>query len=214
MHNVYVAPITTCPVSKNLQLTKREQPQPPVLPRPDLNALGVKYRRIPLMSIGRDVYCDTRLILQKLEKHFPNGALGSSQVDGRALQKLLEIWTVDGGVFNRAAQLIPSSMPLLNDPKFTKDQEDLTGRRLDQSPIEAFRPEALAHIRTCFDLLETTLLADDREWVLKTKRPSLADIEGMTVDAVFAGSTHACNSNMAFRLARRHERSASAGDNV
>ena len=143
--------------------------------------MGVKYRRIPLMSIGRDVYCDTRLILQKLEKHFPDGILGSSQADERALQKLLEIWTVDGGVFNRAAQLIPTSMPLLNDPVFTKDREDFSGRSWDKSKIGALRPEALAHIRSSFDLLETTLLADDREWILKTEKPSLADIEGMLV---------------------------------
>ena len=175
-----------------MQLTKHKQLQPPVLPRPDVKALGVSYRRIPLASIGRDVYCDTWLILQKLEKHFPNGALGSSQSDGRALQKLLEIWTIDGGVFNRAAQLIPSSMPLLNDPKFTKDREDFSGRSWDKTQMEAFRPEALAHIRSAFDLLETTLLADGREWILKTEKPSLADIEGMNADAVFAGSTNAC----------------------
>lgn len=161
-----------------LQLTKHKQPQPPVLPRPDVKALGASYRRIPILSIGRDVYCDTRLILQKLDRHFPSGALGSPQPDGRALQKLLEIWTIDGGVFNRAAQLIPSSMPLLKDPKFTKDREDYSGRSWDKDEIEAFRPEALAHIRSAFDLLETTLLADGRDWILKTDRPSLGEIEG------------------------------------
>lgn len=55
--------------------------QPVYLPREDIDALGVKYRRIPIMSIGRDIYCDTRLILQKLEEKFPNGALGASQPD-------------------------------------------------------------------------------------------------------------------------------------
>jgi len=144
-----------------------------------VKALGASYRRIPLMSIGRDVYCDTRIILQKLEKHFPNSTLGASDPDGRALQKLLEIWAIDGGIFNRAAQLIPSTMPLLNDPKFTKDREDFSGRSWDKNQIEAFRAEALAHIRGGFTLLETTLLADDRDWILKTEKPSLADIEAV-----------------------------------
>ena len=115
------------------------------------------------MSIGRDVYCDTGIILQKLEKLFPTGAIGASQPEHKALQKLLEIWTIDGGVFNRAAQLIPTSMPLLNDPKFTKDRQDYNGWSWEKSQIEKNRPEALAHIRNPFAVLETTLFSDHGE---------------------------------------------------
>lgn len=154
------------------------QIQPPVLPRPDLDSIGVRYRRIPVMAIGRDVYCDTRLMLDKLEQLFPEGSLGASQPDQKAVQTLLEKWTIDAGLFTRASQLIPTSMPLLNDPKFTKDREDFSGRSWDKQQIEEMRPEAIAHIREAFSFLERTLLADDREWVLKTARPSLADIEG------------------------------------
>ena len=130
------------------------------------------------MTIGRDVYCDTRIILRKLEELFPDGALSASSPNDKAIQKLLEIWAVEAGVFNRASQLIPSSMPLLNDPKFVKDREDLTGRPWSKEGIDANRPEAVAAIRSGFTFLETTLLADGREWVLKTEHPSLADIEG------------------------------------
>jgi glutathione S-transferase len=154
------------------------QIQPPVMPRPDLEAIGVNYRRIPVMGIGRDVYCDTRLMLDKLEQLFPSDSLGASQPDQKAVQKLLEKWTIDAGVFARASQLIPTSMPLLNDPKFTKDREDFSGRSWNKAQIEAMRPESIAHIREGFSFLERTLLADDREWILKTKKPSLADIEG------------------------------------
>lgn len=130
------------------------------------------------MAIGRDVYCDTRLILDKLEQLFPDGALGASQPDQRAVQKLLEKWTIDAGIFARASQLIPTSMPLLNDSRFTKDREDFSGRSWDKNQMEAMRPEAIAHINGGFAFLETTLLADGREWILKTGRPSLSDIEG------------------------------------
>ena len=148
------------------------------MPRPDLARLNVKYRRIPLMAIGRDVYCDTRIILQKLEKLLPNDTLGSDQPDQKAVQKLLEIWSIEGGLFVRSSQLIPTTMPLLNDPKFTKDREDFSGRPWSKEAIEKNRPEALAYIRNGFKFLETTLLADGRDWVLKTDKPSLADIEG------------------------------------
>ena len=130
------------------------------------------------MSIGRDIYCDTRLILQTLEARFPDGALGATQPDQKAIEKLLEKWCIDGGVFARASQLIPPEMPLLNDPKFKKDREDMSGRSWDKKNIIAMRPEAISHIRDAFVFLETGLLADGREWILKTAKPSLADIEG------------------------------------
>ena len=149
-----------------------------MLPRPDIAALGVRYRRIPIMAIGRDIYCDSRLILSKLERMFPDGALGASVPDQRGVQKLLETWTVESGVFVRASQLLPAEMPLLKDEKFQKDRQDLSGRSWAPEAIEAMRPEALAHIRSSFTFLETTLLADGREWILKTAKPSLADIEG------------------------------------
>ena len=133
------------------------------------------------MSIGRDVYCDSRLILQKLEEKFPEGALGASQPDQKAIEKLLEKWIIDGGAFTRASQLIPPETPLLMDPKFQKDREDHTGRSWAKSDLTKMRPEALAQMRVNFEFLETGLLADGREWILKTSKPSLADIEGTPV---------------------------------
>ncbi|KAL2053688.1 hypothetical protein ABVK25_005992 [Lepraria finkii] len=153
--------------------------QPVYLPREDIDALGVKYRRIPIMSIGRDIYCDTRLILQKLEEKFPNGALGASQPDQKAVEKLLESWTVDGGIFMRAAQTIPPEMPLLKNPKFIKDREDYTGRSWSQKYVKDLQPEGITHVRDGFEFLEKGLLADGRQWILKTEKPSLADIEAI-----------------------------------
>ena len=155
--------------------------QPVALPREDIDVLGVKYRRIPIMSIGRDVYCDTRLILQKLEERLPDNRLGAAQSDQKAIEKLLEAWTVDGGIFVRAAQVIPTEMPLLRDPKFVKDREDYTGRSWAAEDVKAMRPEALTHVRDAFSFLETGLLSDGRDWILKTRSPSLADIEGQVL---------------------------------
>jgi glutathione S-transferase len=148
------------------------------MPRPDLQALGIKYRRIPLCAIGKDVYIDTRIILQKLEKLFPEGKLGATDPDQRAMQRLLEAWKIEAGVFVRGSQLIPSDTPLVKDEKFQKDREDFSGRKWTPEAIDANRPEALAAMKSAFSFMETTLLADGRDWVLKTKQPSLSDIEG------------------------------------
>lgn len=152
------------------------------MPRPDVAAIGTNYRRIPTLSIGRDIYNDTRLILRKLEELYPSSAahprISSSSPDHQATERLLESWAVDSGVFTRASQLIPPSMPLLKDPAFTADRADFSGRSWDMATVEKMRPEALVEIRLAFETLETTLLADGREWILKTEGPRLADIEG------------------------------------
>lgn len=149
--------------------------QPVIMPRPDLEAIGVNYRRIPVMAIGKDVYCDTRIIFRKLEKLFPDGRIGATSPDGWAVQKLLEIWHVEGPLFSRGA----ASMPLgvFSDPKFSKDREQMTGRPWNAEAMEKFRPEALTYVRSAFSFLEK-LLADGRQWIISTSQPSLADIEG------------------------------------
>jgi len=89
----------------------------------------------------------------------------------------LESWMIDGGIFNRASQLIPTSMPLFKDDKFTKDRESYTGRSWSKDAMEAIRPEALVELKIAFTFMEDVLLADGREWILKTQQPSLSDIE-------------------------------------
>jgi len=152
--------------------------QPAILPRPDLEALNVNYRRVPLLSIGRDMYLDSRLILRKLEAAFPSGALGGTTPDQRALQQLLERWTVDGGFIQRAVQLTPLDTALLNQEAFRKDRESMGFRGYSVDALSKGRSEAVAMMRECFAIMETTLLADGRDWVFGGPSPSLGDIEG------------------------------------
>ncbi|KAK6841468.1 hypothetical protein PG990_006530 [Apiospora arundinis] len=174
--------------------------QPPIMPRPDVAQLGVAYRRIPLLAIGRDVYLDTRLILQKLEALYPASAahpsLSAATAEGKALHSgLLSAWTNDaGGLFWNAVSLIPAGMPGSNDPRFLADRAEMMGLPRDgPSPISAEaraarRPEALCEIAEAMALLESTLLGGDKErnWLLETERPTLVDIEAVFVFAWLA----------------------------
>ncbi|KAG0652078.1 hypothetical protein D0Z07_1178 [Hyphodiscus hymeniophilus] len=99
--------------------------------------------------------------------------------DQRGYERLLESWAVDSGVFMRASQLIPTDTPLLKDARFQKDREDFSGRSWDPEKVQMMRPEALIEIKGAFEMLETALLADGREWILETQGPSLADIEAV-----------------------------------
>lgn len=43
-----------------------------MLPRPLITStFGLFYRRIPILAIGRHIYCDTSLIIEALEHFFP-----------------------------------------------------------------------------------------------------------------------------------------------
>ncbi|KAB8295339.1 hypothetical protein EYC80_007240 [Monilinia laxa] len=153
--------------------------QAAVMPRPDVHALGTAYRRIPIVVLGRHVYNDTRLILRKLERLYPEyPQISAASPDQMGVEKLLEFWTVDG-LFARAAQLLPLDLPLLKDPKFMSDRENFTGKSWEKGGLAKGRPEALVAFRGAFEFLEKTFFSDDREWILKTSGPTLSDIEAV-----------------------------------
>jgi glutathione S-transferase len=49
--------------------------QPQIMPKPDLQALTGGYRRIPVLQLGADVYCDTSLIAEVLDGLAPDPSL-------------------------------------------------------------------------------------------------------------------------------------------
>ncbi|EFQ29168.1 glutathione S-transferase [Colletotrichum graminicola] len=156
--------------------------QPPVLPRPDVEKLGIVHRRIPILAIGRDIYYDTRLMLRKLEQLYPSRPrLGAAVPEEVAVERLLEALVIDGGVFSNAVNVLPTDLPFLRDPKsnFLKDRAEYLGRKHSAETIQRARPTAVNEIRRTMELLETTLLADGRDWVLRTDGPGLADIEAV-----------------------------------
>ena len=53
-------------------LAWRSVEQPPILPKPKLVPLTGGYRRIPILQEGADLWCDTRLIAQELERRVPS----------------------------------------------------------------------------------------------------------------------------------------------
>jgi glutathione S-transferase len=48
---------------------------PPIAPKPDLVPLTGGYRRTPVLQVGADLYCDTRLIVRELERRRPDPTL-------------------------------------------------------------------------------------------------------------------------------------------
>jgi glutathione S-transferase len=168
--------------------------QSPVMPRPDLASIDVGYRKIPILSIGKDVYCDSRLIISKLEKLYGNSSLTPSTSADAGIRKLFQNFSVDGGVFANAVRLIPYWIEggMLQNKVFLDDRQKLSGgRRMTKELMEAGRPDGVQHMLQIFDLFENTFLADGRDWVLGTREPSAADI-----DAVWPFEWMIVDSNM------------------
>ena len=55
-------------------LAWRSVVQPTIMPKPDLTPLTGGYRRIPVMQIGADIFCDSQVILAELERRAPSPA--------------------------------------------------------------------------------------------------------------------------------------------
>lgn len=103
------------------------------MPRPELSEqLGVTYRKIPVLAIGNDVYCDTAIIASVLERRFPASEgygtlfpprIGSDKADTGLSLALMLHWT-DKVVFPLAASCLPYAK---FDANFIKDRESVSG---------------------------------------------------------------------------------------
>lgn len=150
--------------------------QPMIWPRPDLELLNIRYRRIPFLAIGRDIYFDSLLIFKKLETLYPESALGANECTGRALERLVEKWA-EGTLLQSVICLLPKNMPLLMDSKFLKDRQELWGMDFSPEGLEKGVSKSLVEVREHFSLLED-LLKDGRPWLLNTEKAGLIDIHG------------------------------------
>lgn len=68
----------------------------------------------------------------------------------------------------------------MHDEAFIKDRTEMVGAGpgFDFADfVLRTRPDAMTHVQNALEFLETTLLADGREWLAGTKEPSLVDIE-------------------------------------
>ena len=154
---------------------------PSMMPRPILrDNFHLTYRKIPVLSIGREVYCDTSLIIEALEHFFPPSegyeSLYPPAGDGRNYRPLIRgfasYWT-DRPLFRVTTGLIPASVWRSS---FGEDRAKLIGHKLDPDKLERKLPENLSRLDTQLSLLEPLFTDIDGPWLFSTESPSLADI--------------------------------------
>ncbi|KAF2183078.1 hypothetical protein K469DRAFT_583792 [Zopfia rhizophila CBS 207.26] len=152
-----------------------------MMPRPILrNTFGLKYRKIPVLAIGREIYCDTSLIIEALEHYFPSSkGYGSvyPKFDGveewvyRGLARGFASFWVDRPLFRTTTGLIPASVWRTS---FGTDRSALIGHTLDPDKLGAKIPQNLSNLDLHLSLLEPQMKSGT--WVIPTKSPSLADL--------------------------------------
>jgi len=151
------------------RLAWRAVEQPSIMPKPDLLPLTGGYRRIPVLQIGADVYCDTQLIARILERLHPEPTVcpGGSQATCEAWNlwaDRLVFLPVVAVVFAEIGEHVPQA--------FIDDRTKMMpGRNFRDIPAQA--PHAREQLRALFAILDAAL-ADGRPYLLGTA-PSLAD---------------------------------------
>lgn len=147
-------------------LSWRSVIQPVIMPKPDLIPLTGGYRRIPVLQIGADVYCDTQVILAELEARHrkPAVARGADWAVNLWADRLFFQTTV-AVVFGETADQVPKA--------FIEDREKLSGRPFDMAAMKAAAGPMKAQWRAHAAWIERGLASND---FLGGGTPSLADI--------------------------------------
>ena len=134
---------------------------PHMMPKPDLMPLTGGYRRTPVMQIGADIYCDTLLILRKIEALYPEPTLypGGSMGLSTALA-----WWVDKSLFWNALGVLADTLG----PRIPSDF--VAERKAFGFPLgaEDVKPVLHRHLQQGVAHLDwlTDMMADGRPFLL------------------------------------------------
>lgn len=129
--------------------------QPVVAPKPALTPLTGGYRRIPVLQIGADVYCDTALIGRVLERLYPTPVCFPPEVAG--LVALVEDWADHRLFMQVVPPVVIELLPALP-PEFLEDRANMSAG-FSQAALAAAAPHARAQLMQSLDRLEVQLQA-------------------------------------------------------
>ena len=144
--------------------------QPNMMPKPHLVPLTGGYRRIPVLQIGADVYCDSQLCARVIEHVQPEPTLVPGASEG--LCTAMGFWA-DRLLFLAAVPVVFSAIGPAVPREFIEDRSKLMGGRMDFGAVMKMGPVAAEQLRAHAALLELQL-SDGRPWLLGSA-PSQAD---------------------------------------
>ncbi|HEY8609512.1 MAG TPA: glutathione S-transferase family protein [Noviherbaspirillum sp.] len=147
---------------------------PVIMPKPDLTALTGGYRRTPVLQVGADIYCDTALIADQLERMAPAPSLYPPALEGQArtLAQWADatlFWTVIAYVFQPAA--VPYLLGGVSPEQMKAFSADRAAMRGNAPRMSA--AEGTAALREYLRRLDA-MLESGSGWLLGSE-PTIAD---------------------------------------
>ncbi|KAL7954965.1 hypothetical protein V8C34DRAFT_259975 [Trichoderma compactum] len=164
-----------------------------ILPKPKLTALTGGYRKTPVMQIGSDIYCDSRLIAEELEARYPSPSIFSGGSKGICLA--LSTWS-DTDFHIASSGLTLGVNKDQFHPELMADRKAYFQGFMDVDRLDADIAHLTTQLRAHASLIEEQLSDGRRFWL--GSEPSPADfhayVENWTArayipfsDNIFAG---------------------------
>jgi glutathione S-transferase len=142
--------------------------QPTIMPKPDLTPLTGGYRRIPVMQVGADIYCDSQVIMAEIERRAPNPRTISGA------DWAVNLWA-DRLLFQPTVAIIFGAIGHLVPKEFIEDREKMSGgRAFNTAAMQAAGPPMKGQYRAMTAWLEQGL-AGGGQW-LSGDAPGLTDM--------------------------------------
>ena len=151
---------------------------PSILPKPQLVPLTGGYRHTPVLQIGADVYCDTRLIADELDRRYPERPVLDQATSGLSLA--VEAWA-ERDLFWPIARYVSGTNAETVEPKLHADRAALRGKRTPTfDRLKAVARSELGRIESQLPMI-ASMLADGRPYLLsdRIERADLAVYHGL-----------------------------------
>jgi glutathione S-transferase len=135
---------------------------PPVAPKPDLTPLTGGYRRTPVLQIGADIYCDTRLVLRQLERLQPLPTLFPAGYT--ALANAIAYWA-ENQLFRPLSLYVSGSNLDVLPPDLQADRSRMRGLPIpDAETVRRAAKRSAPAVRVQIAAVDD-MLSDGREWI-------------------------------------------------
>ena len=150
------------------KISWRAVEQPVIMPKPKLVPLTGGYRRIPVLQIGADVWCDTGIIIRKLEELHPEPSIYPRGMEAacHAINMWADrriFWSTTPVIFEKLAAVVPK--------EFIEDRSKMM-QGADFGQIGQAAPDARNQLRAFLELIDRSLASQP---FILGERFSLAD---------------------------------------
>ncbi len=135
------------------KISWRSVEQPVIMPKPKLVPLTGGYRRIPVLQIGAEIWCDTGIIVRKIEELnpaptiYPDGLSAAADTMNQWVDRRL-FWSTTPVIFEKLAAVVPK--------EFIEDRSKMM-QGANFGEIARSAPDSRNQLRAFLEILDRQL---------------------------------------------------------